>query len=248
VGLGVRYGEGSSQMSEATQPVYLSDQVREVERLHRDLLTDSFRQLPIRDQLDGQAHRIVEGHKAGNRAVATHITCWHPKLVCHSADDIMSSPFTLDDARQTIAREYGFANWSDVEARGTHPPGPDFELAVDTLLSGNVEKLRGLLSSNPSLIHRRSSFGHRSTLLHYVGSNGVETYRQRVPLNLVEITRLLVDAGADVNATAEMYGGGSTTVGLLTTSVHPAKAGVLEDVLKVLFDAGANRVTFPKDS
>jgi hypothetical protein len=228
-------------MSEAAQPVYVSDQVREVERLHRDLLTDSFRQLPIRDQLDRQAHRIVEGHKAGNRAVVTHITCWHPKLVCHSADDIMSSTFTLDDARHTIAREYGFADWSDVEARGANPPDPDFELAVDTLLSGEVEKLRGLLSSNPSLIHRRSSFGHRSTLLHYVGSNGVETYRQRVPLNLAEITRLLVDAGADVNSTANMYGGGSTALGLLVTSDHPAKAGVTGDVLKVLVDAGGKR-------
>src|ERR1700693_622358 len=105
-------------MSEAAQPVHVSDQVRGGERLPRDLLTESFRQLPIRDQLDRQAHRIVEGHKAGNRAVVMHITCWHPKLVCRSADDIMSSTFTLDDARQTIAREYGFADWSDVEARG----------------------------------------------------------------------------------------------------------------------------------
>lgn len=108
------------------------------------------------------------------------------------------------------------------------------------MLSGDVEKLRGLLSSDPTLIHQRSSFGHRSTLLHYVGSNGVETYRQRVPMNLTEITRLLVDAGADVNATASMYGG-STTLGLLITSDHPAKAGVTGDVLKVLVDAGARR-------
>src|SRR3954451_498898 len=142
-------------MSETQQPVYVSDQVREVERLHRDLLTDDVRRLPIRDQLDRQAHRIVEGHQAGDRAVVTHVTCWHPKLVCRSADDIMSSNFTLDDARQTIAREYGFADWSDVEARGAIPPDPDFEIAVDTLLSGNVERLRGLLSGNPSLIHRR---------------------------------------------------------------------------------------------
>ena len=112
---------------------------------------------------------------------------------------------------------------------------------MDTLLSGDVEKLRGLLSSDPSLIHRRSSFGHRSTLLHYVGSNGVETYRQKVPMNLAEITRLLVNAGADLNATANMYGGGSTALGLLVTSDHPAKAGVTGDVLKVLVDAGAKR-------
>ena len=125
--------------------MYVSDQVREVERLHRDLLTDGVRRLPIRDQLDRQAHRIVEGHKAGDRAVVTHITCWHPKLVCRSADDIMNGTFTLDDARQTIAREYGFADWSDVEARGADPPDPAFEFAVDTLLRGDVEKLRGLL-------------------------------------------------------------------------------------------------------
>lgn len=226
-------------MNEGEHAVYVCDQVREVERLHRDLLTDAVRRLPIHDQLDRQAHRIVEGHKAGDRAVVTHITCWHPTLVCRSADDIMSSDFTLEDARQTIAREYGFADWSDVEARGTSPPDQDFEIAVDTLLNGDVEKLRGLLADDMSLIHRRSSFGHRSTLLHYVGSNGVETYRQRVPMNLAEITRLLVESGADVNATANMYGGGSTTLGLLVTSDHPAKAGVTDEVRKVLVAAGA---------
>lgn len=227
-------------MSETVQPVYVSDQVKEVERLHRDLLTDAVRRLPIRDQLDRQAHRIAEAHKAGDRAVVTQITCWHPTLVCHSADEIMSSDFTLDDARQTIANEYGFADWSDVEARGENPPDPDFELAVDTLLRGDVEKLRGLLIDDPSLIHRRASFGHRSTLLHYVGSNGVETHRQRVPMNLAEITRLLVEAGADVNARANMYDG-STVLGLLVTSDHPAKAGVTGDVLKLLEAAGAQR-------
>lgn len=227
-------------MNEAEQPVYVSDQVREVERLDRDLLTDAVRQLPIQDQLDRQAHRVVEGHKAGDRAVVTHITCWHPTLVCHSADEIRNSDFTLDDARQTIAREYGFADWSDVEARGDLPPDRAFELAVDTLLRGDVEKLRGLLTSDPSLAHRRSNFGHRSTLLHYVGSNGVETYRQRVPMNLAEITRLLVEAGADVNARADMYGG-STALGLLVTSDHPAKAGVTDEVRKVLEAAGAKQ-------
>jgi hypothetical protein len=131
-------------MSKAIPAVYVCDQVREVERLHRDLFTDTFRQLPVRDQLDQQARRIVEGHTAGNRAVVTHISCWHPTLVCHTAEEIMNSNFTLDDARQTIAREYGFADWSDVEKRGVNPPDPAFELAVDALLIGDVEKLRGL--------------------------------------------------------------------------------------------------------
>ncbi len=232
---------GLSEMGEAAHPVdvYTSEWVREVGRLHRDLFTSSFHALPIREQLDRQAHRIFEAHEAGDRAVVPHITCWHPRLVGRSADDIMHSGFTRDDARQTIAREYGFTDWPDVEARGANPPDAAFENAVDTLLRGDVENLRGLLSRDPSLIRRRSSFGHRATLLHYVGSNGVESHRQRVPLNLAEVTRVLIEAGADVNVTAEMYGGGSTALGLLVTSSHPAEAGVTEEVRKVLVDAGA---------
>ena len=54
-----------------------------------------------------------------------------------------------------------------------------------------------------------------------------------------EVTRSLLDAGADVNAVAGMYGGGSTTIALLITSSHPAEAGVVEEVVKVLLEAGA---------
>ena len=226
-------------MSEANPTVYVSDEVREVQRLHHDLFTDEFRQLAIRDQLDRQAQRIVEAHKSGNEAVVTHVKCWHPDLVGHSVDEIMNGEFTSDDARQTIAREYGFTDWSDVEQRGSQPPDPQFESAVDAVLRGNVGALRELLARKPSLVHEWSSFGHRSTLLHYVGSNGVETHRQVVPVNLAEVAQVLIDAGADVNATAEMYGGGATPIALLVTSSHPAEAGVVDEVVKVLLDAGA---------
>ena len=67
----------------------------------------------------------------------------------------------------------------------------------------------------------------------------METHRQVVPRNLPEVTRVLIDAGADVNATAEMYGGGSTTIALLITSCHPAEAGVVDDAVQVLLNAGA---------
>ncbi len=226
-------------MSESNPNVYACKEVREVERLHHDLLTKEFRQLPIRDQLDRQAQRVVAAHKSGDEAVVTHIKCWHPTMVGRPVEEIMKRDFTLDDARQTIAREYGFANWSDVEKQGIKPPDPEFESSVDAIIEGDVGALRGLLERKPSLINERSEFGHRSTLLHYVGSNGVETHRQRVPRNLAEITQTLLDAGADVNATAEMYGGGSTTIALLITSSHPANAGVMGEVVKVLLDAGA---------
>jgi len=226
-------------MTESAPNVYACAEVREVQRLHRDLLTDTFRQLPIREQLDCQAQRIFEAHKSGDKAVTPHIKCWHPTLVGHSIEDIMACDFTLNDARNTIAREYGFSDWADAEERGIDPPDPDFESAVDAILSGDMAALRSLLDFKPSLIHARSSYGHGSTLLHYVGSNGVETRRQVVPLGLAGVTQFLLDKGADVNATAEMYGGDSTTIALLISSSHPLGAGVMDEVVKVLLDAGA---------
>jgi hypothetical protein len=233
----LRGGIGKS-MSENGPTVYVCDEVRQVERLHRDLFTEEFRQLPIREQLDRQAQRIWEAHQSGNPAMVTHVKCWHPDLVGHSADEIMNCDFTRDDAREVMAREYGYLDWNDASERGTQPPDPIFEAAVDALVDGDVQSLQRLLDQDRSLVHQRSRFGHEATLLHYVGSNGVETYRQKVPPNLPEVAQLLLDAGADVNALANMYGG-STVIALLVTSEHPAQAGVVDDVVQVLLDAGA---------
>jgi hypothetical protein len=45
-------------MNEPDLIVYTCEEVREVLRLHHDLFTDEFRQLPIHEQLDRQAQRI----------------------------------------------------------------------------------------------------------------------------------------------------------------------------------------------
>ena len=47
---------------------------------------------------------------------------------------------------------------------------------------------------------------HAATLLHYTSANGVEGYRQKTPPNAVEITRALLQAGAQPDALADMYG------------------------------------------
>lgn len=50
---------------------------------------------------------------------------------------------------------------------------------------------------------------------------------------------MLLDAGADVNAESNAYGGGCTTLGLAATSIHPARAGVQEALMEILLDHGA---------
>jgi len=110
---------------------------------------------------------------------------------------------------------------------------------VEAIVAGDAATLRRLLRDHPELAAARSTRDHRSTLLHYVSANGVEDFRQKTPANIVEITRILLQAGADVNATSDAYGGGSTALGLAATSVHPQQAGVQIALLETLLTNGA---------
>lgn len=151
----------------------------------------------------------------------------------------------LADAQFVIARSHGFESWprftkhlaalgqkSSVIAR--------FETAADAICNGDIKTLKRLLAAEPKLIHSRSTREHKATLLHYVSANGVEGYRQKTPKNIVEIAKVLLDAGADVDAEADVYGGGVTTLGLAGTSVHPFRAGVQNPLLQILLDHGAD--------
>src|SRR5437764_14807842 len=105
---------------------------------------------------------------------------------------------------------------------------------------GDAAKLKRLLRYNPPLGRTRATREHGATLLHYTSANGVEGYRQKTPKNIVEITKMLLDAGADVDATCDVYGGDATTLGLTATSIHPANAGRMNELLQLLLDRGAS--------
>jgi ankyrin repeat protein len=114
-----------------------------------------------------------------------------------------------------------------------------FEQAVDAVVSGDLATLRDLLRADPTLVQQRSPREHAATLLIYTAANGVENERQRTPPNIVEITAALLDAGAEVDAEANLYGGGCTTLELAATSCHPEAAGVQDALLELLLDRGA---------
>src|SRR5262249_51241245 len=99
--------------------------------------------------------------------------------------------------------------------------------------------LARLLHQHPELIRTTSTREHRATLLHYVSANGVEGYRQTSPKNIAAITKMLLDAGADVDAEADVYGGRCTALGLVATSAPPHIADVQRGVIDVLLDHGA---------
>jgi len=180
----------------------------------------------VRKQIDGEAARIEKR--------------WH-KL---QKTNERAARCTLATAQFFVARGHGFVTWPKfvrhlealVSANSTVSK---FEAAADAIVSGDSATIEKLLSANPKLVRERSTREHRSTLLHYVSANGVEDFRQNTPKNIVEITRLLLKTGADVNAESDAYGGRSTTLGLTATSWHPENAGVQLALMELLIGNGA---------
>ena len=115
----------------------------------------------------------------------------------------------------------------------------EFEEAVDAVISGDTKTLKSLLERESDLIHMRSSRGHRAMLIHYVAANGVEDERQRTPVNAVDVATVLIDAGAEIDATFLDGGSGTTPLVSLVTSFHPHKSGVAAELVSVFVNAGA---------
>jgi ankyrin repeat protein len=116
---------------------------------------------------------------------------------------------------------------------------PEFARAVRAIVTGDVEALRSELTADSSLVRARSVSEHHATLLHYVAANGVEDELQRPVPNADEIARVLLDAGAEVDAPCDAYDGRwPTTLTLVVSSDHPAVAGVSVRLVDVLCAAG----------
>ncbi len=189
-----------------------------------------------------QAEAFLDACRSGDPEALRWIAD-HPGVVRSSLEEIQAGRFELSEAKQAVADWYGFDNWRQLETfvdavLSGSSAAAQFEAAVEAVLSGNLEQLQLLLRQNPELIRMRSMRRHESTLLLYAGANGVEGYRQRTPKNAVGVVKILLDAGADVNAIGKMYGGASV-LGLVATSVHPLKAGVQEPLLQLLLENGA---------
>lgn len=213
--------------------VYIDESVKKVRKLHQELLLADKSAITIPDFLAAQAEQILKAHQSQDASVVFHLACWCSQLISKPPSEIMTAELTQAMVQQTIAREHGFEDWASVEALHNTMFDLQFESCIDTMLAGDISKLKTMLTKEPALATQRSQYGHRATLLHYLAANGVESYRQVTPLNAAVIAQSLIDAGADANANANIYGG-SKPLELLTTSAHPANAGVVDEVSAVL--------------
>ncbi|WP_108882366.1 hypothetical protein [Anderseniella sp. Alg231-50] len=214
--------------------VYVAPEVAEVEALHPYLQDKAFRALPIRAQLARQAGVLQAAHAAGDQRVRMHLMSWWPEASGRSLGDVMNARLSLQEALLTMAREYGFRDWHEVDALGNSASPNHFEQALDELQAGEIKKLRQRLDKDPQLANEQSAYGHRATLLHYLGANGVESHRQRMPLNAADLAGLLIGYGANLDAKANMYGGGQTPYALASSSAHPYNANISVELNQVL--------------
>jgi ankyrin repeat protein len=210
---------------------------------------------------ESQAAALLAGWRAGDKDTISAIRQLHPKFLREdvswlekpmSEEQVRSTPVELDDAKLAAARWYQFLDWpalaahvAAVSAKGS--PVHDFEAAVEAVVNGDLGGLKALLGKDPDLIRARSqritSRGepavHGATLLHYIAANGVEGYRQKSPPNAADIAKALLDAGAEPDAVADMYGGKATTMSMLASSTPPHEAGTQVPLGEVLIDYGA---------
>lgn len=196
------------------------------------------------EQYEQQATELLQAHRSGPTEVLLEIRNHHPRFANLSESEIRNATFTLDDAQLTVARGYDLESWptlADWAAAVTRKGSPvwQFEWAVEAVISGDVATLARFLRENPELVRARSMRRHRATLLIYVGANGVEGYRQKTPPNAVQVAETLLEAGAEIDAVGDMYGG-TTTLGLVATSVHPVFTGVQAELMEVLLHHGAS--------
>jgi ankyrin repeat protein len=202
--------------------------------------------LPYRAKLEDyqrEAEALFAALRSDNVAGAWRFKWQHPRFRGKSVTEVKPAELDLSDARLVIAQEYAFKNWAALaeftEAVSRDGPVARFEAAVEAVVSGTTPELGTMLRENPDLIRARSTRRHHATLLHYVAANGVEGQRQKTPANAVQVARMLLDAGAEVDALADMYDNKCTTMSMLVSSSHPHKAGLQVALAETLIDCGA---------
>ncbi len=205
---------------------------------------------PDLNHLKYQAKDLLKGHAAHDRGVAQRIREFNPRFSDATDAEIFDAALRLSDAQFTIAREYGFKSWARLKAHVELPElasrlklpyherieNAVFRRAVDLLDAGDVEGLRDHLKRHPKLVHEHVEFEagnyfHSPTLLEFIAENPIR--HEILPKNIVEIARVILDAGADRTAIHE-------TLGLVSTGRVSRECGVQIALIDLFCDRGCD--------
>lgn len=199
-----------------------------------------------------QAKDLLKARSEGDPQAAQRIREFHPRFKDAPDTVIFDAEFNLADAQLTIARERGFASWPKLKRRVEKPGSADdlslpfqeriqdhaFRRAVDLVDVGDVEALRAQLREHPNLVHERvlfegGNYFQNPSLLEFVAENPIR--HGKLPTNIVDIAKVILDAGAKNDQAAL-----DETLGLVCSGRVPRECGVQIALIDLLCDYGAD--------
>ncbi len=203
------------------------------------------------DHLRYQAKDLLKGHRLRDPQAAQRIREFHPRFRKAADPEVFDARLSLSDAQLTIARERGFASWARLKRHIEKPTAadnlslphhkriedPTFRRAVDLLDAGDVNGLRALLKAHPNVIQERvlfegGNYFRSPTLLEFVAENPIR--QGKLPANIVEVARAILDAGAKTDRAAL-----NETLGLVCSGCVPRECGVQIPLIDLLCEYGA---------
>ena len=207
---------------------------------------------PNLEHLKDQAKDLLREHKARDAQAAQRIREFHPQF--HEAVDqeIFDAKLKLSDGQLAIARERGFASWARLKRRVERPKPSDdlslaqqeriedpvFRIAVELLDAGEAEELREHLKRHPGVVKQRvmlegGNYFQNPALLEFIAENPIR--RGKLPANIVEVARVILEAGAKEDRAAI-----DATLGLVCSGRVPRECGVQIPLIDVLWEYGAD--------
>jgi hypothetical protein len=205
---------------------------------------------PNLEHLKYQAKDLLRAHATRNPEAAQRLREFHPHFTRAADSAIFAARLKLSDVQLAIAREYGFPSWSRLKRRIKEPTLADqlnlphhqriedtfFRHAVDLLDAGDLPGLQAHLHRHPNLVRQRVAFEggnyfRNPTLLEFVAENPVR--RGTLPKNILEITKAILDAGAEGSARNE-------TLMLVATGSVPRTCRIQVPLIDLLCDYGAD--------
>jgi hypothetical protein len=205
---------------------------------------------PNLEHLKYQAKDLLKAQAARSPEMAQRLREFHPRFDRATDDAIFDAHLSLSDAQLAIAREYGFPSWARLKSHLEKPTLSDrltlphheriedvtFRRAVDLIDAGDVAGLRTHLKQHPSLVHQRlvfegGNYFRNPSLLEFIAENPVR--HGSLPANIVEVARVILDAGVERSAMIE-------ALMLVSTGRIPRECRVQVPLIDLLCDYGAD--------
>jgi hypothetical protein len=204
---------------------------------------------PNLEHLKHQAKDLLKADAARQMEVAQRLRELHPRFERAVDAAVFDATLSLSDAQLAIAREYGFASWARLKKHIEKPTRADqlnlphheriedriFRRAVELLDAGDATGLREHLKQHPNLVRQRvvfegGNYFRNPTLLEFIAENPVR--RGRLPGNIVEVAKVILEGGAEQEARNE-------TLMLVATGRVTRECGVQILLIDLLCEFGA---------